>query len=476
MEWKNGLHWYYYLNPKDEKANGKKGLFSEHSRGSVFGKLLVCWDYLDMVTQRKTKLYHLFENYIHFAKFFLSLPYEHRSFFEVIIGELPQKPHFDVDMEISVEEYKSGIHFKVLEDLISVVMSLIPEIKIEKDVCIYSSTLQNPQINKDGEIKISYHLVINHFCHASNTEAKAFYFNVIKLLPKEYYENRWIDFSVYSVTQQFRIYNSAKAGTQRFKLLQEKFVFKGKEYKHVLDEEGDDDATKFLVRLEESIVGARVSNCKMLPSFAVPEEFSKKHQIQDGGEIDMEIAMEAISLLAQSVGMTPEDPKFPYCLDKCEGPFVVLKRLRPSKCRLCKRIHEHQNPYLFIAPDNKSVFFHCRRAPNTKNLYIGALKIYTESIEDVLNVKQSPVKEDFKKFEVVEGSVTQAVLNKEGNKVRDDWTANKLAKLKEIASSSNPLKPKKEKEKKLTHKEIDPKYRKMIVKNIETKILGEFPQ
>ena len=50
-----------------------------------------------------------------------------------------------------------------------------------------------------------------------------------------------------------------------------------------------------------------------------------------------------------------------------------MKRIKQSYCQLCKRIHQHENPYLLISED-LNVFFHCRRAPPNKKLYIGTLK------------------------------------------------------------------------------------------------------
>ena len=40
-------------------------------------------------------------------------------------------------------------------------------------------------------------------------------------------------------------------------------------------------------------------------------------------------------------------------------------------CKLCHRIHEHQNPYLFVVGHEKHVYFDCRRHPEGKKLYIG---------------------------------------------------------------------------------------------------------
>jgi len=166
---------------------------------------------------------------------------------------------------------KSDLGEKVLLDLINEIVKLIPQINVERDVCIYSS---------HGENKISYHVIVNHFYHSNHEQAKAFYYTIMKNLPKEYYDNNWIDHSVYSKTQQFRIYGSQKTGTKRTKIFHDEWLLNGKEIIHETDEDWEDLDMKFLINLDESLIGARVSNATALPDYQVPEEFQKKSYIK----------------------------------------------------------------------------------------------------------------------------------------------------------------------------------------------------
>ncbi len=410
-----GIQWYYYLLPKGEGANKGKSLFATHPRSSLVNKFIVCWDYKDEITRKKTKLYGCFDNYLNFALYFLNVEPHLRSFFEIILGERMQKPHFDVDMDLTAEEIASGIDQKVVNDLLRVVLEFIPEINIEKDICLYTSHDSN---------KRSYHIIINHFFHANNKEAKAFYYAVMGKLPKEYFDKSWIDHSVYSKTQQFRTYMSKKIGTERVKVFLNNWKFNGQEVKHIADENGgEDERMQFLINLEESIVSARPGNCKPLPNFTIPDEFIKNKHYQSGENVEYDLAMEAMSLLAHSVGTTVGADNFPYSFDRIDGPFVVLKRRKASKCRLCLRVHQHQNPYLLIVPENKNVFFHCRRAPQNKNLFIGCLATEAEKEQQVL-----------KKLEVVEGNVNTVVQEKKIEIIKSNWTEEKIKKLREIAS------------------------------------------
>jgi hypothetical protein len=478
-----GVIWYYCLIPKDNLP----GVFS-NKRINFLQSFIVCWDHFNTSTGKNSRIYTAFKDYLDFAKFYLKIDICDRSFYEIILGENTQKPHFDIDMEIT-DEINKEYGEKVLNDLLNVIVELIPNINLAKDICIYSS---------HGEKKISYHVIINHFCHANNKEAKAFYYTVMNKLPVEYFKNNWIDHSVYSKTQQFRIYGCAKTRSNRVKIFHNVWLFNGQKIIHEDDENiGDDENENFLMRLEESLVAARISNCKILPSFQTPDQFIKNKEYPDGENVDQDLAMEALNLLAHSIGMTADDSRFPYRYDKVEGPFVILKRIRPSKCRLCARVHHHQNPYLIIVPDSKNVFFHCRRAPTNRKLYVGCLKSEEEDIlekgivkgrnaegsekgkeEENIIKREGDGKEDEsgkgkeeeeddeenererrengrkmlkmslgKGLQVIEGSIFNIEKDKENAETRNNWLETNLARLREIASSSLPKKEKKEKKK-----------------------------
>ena len=453
-----GVRWYYYLLPKADSAKNSKALFYTHPRQSLLNKFIVCWDYYDRNTKKESKLYAVFENYLNFAKFFLQVIPELRSFFEIILGERLQKPHFDIDMELTPQQLQENLSEKVLADLIDVLRKLIPDLSLTKDVCIYSShsstNLQNTNSNKR-----SYHVVINHFCHANNKEAKAFYYSVMKMLPKEYFDNGWIDHAVYSKTQQFRIYQSKKLHSDRTKVFHETWRFKGENVKHIYDEVAENENMQFCINLDESLVSARPGTCKLLPSFGIPEEFLKK-DFETGENVEYDLAMEAISLFAHSIGTTPENSNFAYTFDRVEGPFVILKRRKPSKCRLCLRVHNHQNPYLFITPDTLNVFFHCRRAPQNKKLYIGCLLSEEEKCK---NGECSDT--GLKSLDVVVGNVATAIEDKKIESVKNTWTEEKLKKLRAIAESP-PEHKQKEKQEKEKRSKVDTELVNSVMKNI----------
>jgi hypothetical protein len=424
-----GVKWYYCLIPKENT----KALFSDYPRNTLLNKFLVCWDFYDTVHQKNGKIYAVFESYLDFAKYFLKIPDSLRCFYELILGENMQKPHFDLDMELSPEELESKKDEMVLNDLLNAIVSLLAEkeviLNLEKDVCIYSS---------HGEKKRSYHVIINFHCHSNNKEAKAFYYLIMEKLPKEYFEKKWVDLAVYSKTQQFRTYLSRKYGSNRIKQLNSTWKYNDRIITHVQEEIPDDDNHAFLLNLEESLVTARRANCKLLPSFEIPNEFNKT--FEKGENVEYDLAMEALTLLAHKAGTVPDDKLFPYRLESITGPFVILKRVRPSKCKLCNRIHHKQHPYLLIVPETKAVYFHCRRAPPDKKLYVGSLKGEDEEIDNEAIPEVKPV------------GIT--------------WTEQKLLQMKGYASTSLKRSPEMKEKKDIKEKKDKMEYDKEVAEAI----------
>ena len=427
MKFIKGVKWYYYLLPKDKCES----LISANPRSTLLKKFVVCWDYFDLVHQKTNKLYGVFDSYLQFALYFLKLDQKFRCFYEIIFGENLQKPHFDVDMEL--ENKEDSTDKKVLNDLLNTIIELIPNIEIEKDLCIYSSHGVKGKVYKR-----SYHIIVNNHYHVNHEEAKAFYYNVMEKLPVEYMDKHWIDHAVYSKTQQFRLYGTKKNGTDRPKIFHPIWELDGRKIVHE-EEEEEDEKVQFLNRLEESIVTARPSNCRALPSFQVPERFRKK-TFARGEDVDYDLAMEAVSLLATSLGTNVDSRGFPYEFDKIDGSFIALKRRKASYCKTCNRKHYHENPYLLIV-ENKNVFFHCRRATPDKKSFIGSLEVEDEVVYNFLKTEKTEGTEGGKNDTGKESGKEGAERNtgKESGKGKteasDIWLENKLANLRKIAEA-----------------------------------------
>lgn len=364
------VNWYHFLVVKERH----RSLFSDYPRETLREKFTVCWDYKDHDTDKIVKLYAVFPNYVHFVKFFFTVPEPLQSFYEIVLGENYQKPHFDVDIDSSDSELGK----QILSDLITGIVKVLSDygivLDLPRDICIYTS---------HGVNKQSYHVIVNGWCHTNHNEAKAFYHLVMAELPSEYGEKKWIDSSVYSKTQQFRTYGSCKTGTDRRKKLLLTWNFGESRIEHVRETD-DDPQLQFLEDFERSLVTSTVRRCKILPSL-VDTEVNRERYTPSEGTISKDLAWEAIQLLAHKAGVTPDHPKFPYRFSDIEGSLILLKRERPSRCRVCNRVHEHENPYLLYQPETGDVYFDCRRSVGGKKMYVGCLGAKDDDCEPLSN-------------------------------------------------------------------------------------------
>ncbi len=422
----NGIRWYYRLKQQKDGEKIKKGLFTDFPRHTLSNSLIVALSYLDTDSNKEFRLYTTFKSYLEFGIYQLKLPQCERCFYEIILGELSQKPHFDIDID-NKEESGDEIKDNLIDAIAKILLQKGIEVKMDTDVLIYTS---------HGNNKQSYHVVINNYCHTNNVEAKAFYDHVMDHVKTEFAQ--WIDRAVYSPTQQFRIVGSQKYGSSRRKIFQKSWNYKGTEINYKYPEIPDSPEHEMVMQLEASIVGY-TGNCKFLPPFE-PRIDKIKNYIE-AEDIDIKDATEALNLVAAAGKITVEDSRFPYKFLGINGPIVMLKRTKASCCKICNRVHEHENPYLVVVGDEKSVYFHCRRAPDNKKLYLGKLAPNPDSPPKVVVAeKLSP--EQIKQ-----------------NEVRVTWTKNVLDRAQKVAQQTTG------KEKKFITgtTEIDPEHKRLLI-------------
>lgn len=422
----NGIRWYYRLKQQKDGEKNKKGLFSDVPRHTLSNSLIVALSYLDTDTNKEFRLYTSFKSYLEFGIYQLKLPQHERCFYEIILGESSQKPHFDIDID-NKEAPGEEIKDNVIDAITEVLLNKGIQLKMDTDVLIYTS---------HGNNKQSYHVVINNYCHTNNVEAKAFYDNVMDHVKPEF--TQWIDRAVYSPTQQFRIVGSQKYGSSRKKVFQKYWNYKGIVINYKYPESPDSPEHEMVMQLEASIVGY-TGNCKFLPPFE-PRMDKIKNYIESE-DIDIKDATAALNLVAAAGKINVEDSRFPYKFLGINGPIVMLKRTKASCCKICNRVHEHENPYLVVVGDEKAVYFHCRRAPDSKKLYLGKLAPNPDSPPKVAAVEE-PSPEQIKQ-----------------NEVRITWTKNVLDRVQKVAQQGTG------KEKKFVTgaTEIDPEHKRQLI-------------
>jgi hypothetical protein len=149
-----------------KKVEWFEGLFSDIERDSLRNALIVSWSYHDHSEDKTYRLYTTFKSYLEYGMFSMKLSPHERCFYEIILGEGSQKPHFDIDIDTS-KEYIAGEIIK--DDLIDNIIRLLQERKVNltvNDILLFTS---------HGADKQSYHVIVNNYCHANNIEARAFY-------------------------------------------------------------------------------------------------------------------------------------------------------------------------------------------------------------------------------------------------------------------------------------------------------------
>ena len=419
-----------------------------------FRSLVVC-------QQRDSRSFAKFASYLDFGRYLVKEVAEsHRCFYEVIFGDTPQKPYFDLDIpllqQMTVREANLSHHVqqgsnsnssgpiraagspggvgpqsnlpigvpilprkdeslsrppRKLEslqglprsDINAAGASALSLEEADEAVCALTGiirrlitpdpTPQRPDsrgqvlvFTSHSDKKLSYHIIVDEWCFADSKESRYFHDEVVKRLPEKWRDI--VDHGMYKSLQQLRITGCHKWQDWRTKALNPGLSFKIAGSQGWIPPEPPLDSNhEYLLLLGCSLV-TNTSDCHLLPSFAPPERPRRTYtkDVITEMELDATSVDLAIELCARMGQLTPTDPNFPYRLDRCldsrDGTaLILLKRLRPSWCRVCQRIHENQHPYLLVAGRERDVYLDCRRNFENQKLYLGKLGAVTRPVE-----------------------------------------------------------------------------------------------
>jgi hypothetical protein len=359
-----GKRWYYRLVPKP----GRYSLMDEYGLEQLAQHLVVCLTPLGEKTQRGTdlRIYAYFDSYLELYLYQQRFPPVARGFYEIALGEYPQKPHFDIDVDLSsFRETYPDIDpdtelLRLREAVLEACMEQGP-LDLERDVLWFTS---------HGPHKRSFHLVLTNQAHPGNKEAKLFYDKVVAAassrLDGKYVE--FIDSAVYSVRQQFRVVGSQKGGSNRPKQFHEQFTFHGATIVHRYPEDVSQatPSEKELVQLYDSLISF-TTGCRTLAGIVEPPR--RVLPRVDEGDIEESLLEEAIALFRRKM------PRSSCSVRGVNGNMILLQREAPSHCPLCRRSHEHENPYLYVK--RGEVYWDCRRGSGSRLLLgvIGAVSV-----------------------------------------------------------------------------------------------------
>ena len=389
------MKWYNYLNPKTDGDKGKALLENE-----------TISEYNMIICQKLDYLYFgKFENYLDFYKYMIKeVPREKRCFYEIIPGNKSQKPYFDIEFNVkdNIDEpmtcFETGKLIlpthqadQSIATLVKIVEKHIPPLSQNKSHILVFTSHKND--------KRSYHVVVEKYYFPDHKSNKIFHDKVVSEMPQCWKDI--VDHSMYKSSQQFRISGSCKFGTDRFKILNRKLTlcYNGKNM-WIPPVTPEDNLHEQLLLLEASLITQITSSTAMV-SLVSPEEEMKiserKARLTASGfvfnPLTTDEIKEVLGLCYKRAGLEYGDARFPFTFkeiveDNDESSILLLKRLRPSMCLSCNRIHEHENPYLIVAGQDRDIYLDCRRNEKHKKTYIGRLGIKpgTERIESETNV------------------------------------------------------------------------------------------
>lgn len=345
------VRWYSHLNKSESQSTGKKVICLLDTVDINPKNIVVC-------QQLEHRFFAHFNTYLEYALYCKKkVAQSHRCFYEVIFGRNPQKPYFDIDIPIGVVSDDKHLTKTDAEELKrQVLVGILKEFDYlaEENILIFTS---------HSDEKYSYHIIVDNWCVTDHEENKIFCEKVMKHVEPRL--SLFIDALVYKSIQQLRIFECHKFGSTRTKILDPKCKWKP-------SEKPISDAHKYALILGGSLVG-NTSYCRITPSLKPPVPPRKKW---DGKEtiLEEEDPSKCLDLMAKLAGLdSSRDMSFPYRVLSVKGSLILLKRLKPSHCRICDRVHENENPYLIVVGRRRKIYFNCRRVDPDQKLYIGEL-------------------------------------------------------------------------------------------------------
>lgn len=381
----HGKRWYFRLVTSQEgEYKRARALMDDYDLNQIAQHTVICFTPnripgRDRPFRNKEgnpiRIYAFFESYVEFFRYFQEFEPADRSFYEIIFGELPQKPHFDIDIDADNfnqsypnESWDLGaetLRTALIQACIDVLTSLKMPFNLQRDLLLYTS---------HGPTKRSFHLVLNNICHDGNREARAFYDAVvaqIRILTQNKYAE-FVDRGVYSSRQQFRMVGSQKVGSGRPKVFHAQFEFKGQVYEHIYTETTTDPEIQGLIITYESMVSF-ISGCSFIPSLVPPRPYGGTN-LSELPDLDRTVVSQCLTMLQEKMNPCP------FTVIGIKGHVISLHRLRPSHCPLCLRQHEHENPRMYLS--NGKIFWDCRRNDDpTKKFMVGYLALNMDDLQ-----------------------------------------------------------------------------------------------
>ena len=327
------IQWYRYLKPKPDSDSPA---LLERCNPVANPSLR----FVNRETDYGKREYAAFPTHVDLFRYIVEKKDSQCFLHEIPLAQLPQKPRFDIDIE--AERVPNFMEFgaQLRERLISRIITCLAEegftLDLKHDLCLYQSHRAK---------KYSSHIILPYFYHCNRADALAFYQMVVK---DDDELKDYVDRRIYDANHSLRCIWCRKDESSAPKLPEIQFFFNGVKYRHEPRMPYRNDKIKLLRIFEESLI-TFVTYAQPLPSWA-PDR--PEYQVDD---IPLSIAEEMIAMLPRVL------EKAPFVFAGINGGIVNLRRLQPSFCPLCSRVHKKIGTFLTLNNHNGKVHWHCGR-------------------------------------------------------------------------------------------------------------------
>lgn len=379
----NAVRWYPFLVAKPGEPD-RDALFARENVSASDFTICMETESFSRLNTKPCKLFAKFSSPLFFYAWQTRyVPESLRTCYEIVKGQSPQKPYFDLDIPRTVTEASRLSEADV--DL------AVREIAARAQLASGVDKAQFMVFSSHSNTKYSYHIVITGVALASNKEAKLFakvtsdIAGASRVVAKAVSAS--IDFGVYSATQQFRIvgcqkFKSGRVKTFRsdlsdwdapdsarnpdIKIFMESLVTNVSScippppeslFGKALKEETDALAARAAKAVETAVFGAGFAERGQVPKYLHSNDVSAALDALCGKLVEMG---------APTAPFRVRDPFGPFESSDDTGGFLIpLNRDAPSFCVSCRRHHETENPFMTIWPGldgSWSAAFCCRRS------------------------------------------------------------------------------------------------------------------
>lgn len=312
------VKWYFFLNKSNNSLLGRERITK--------GKLPICSE------GNGNKEFASFR-YLELYNYSLSLPDDRRCLFEIILGSRYQKPYFDIDIDLCDKEspYTRQQMIHIAEQLPDAIINSIskefPQIDVDNSIAVFDSHSEN---------KRSFHIIVFKWCVVNCEANRKFFEKAMLHVPTPW--KRFIDKTMYKSVQYFRLYMSTKYGKGRIK-----------NYNSTHSRWRPTSDNPVMETFLNSIV-SYTEDCNLIPFDEDVERFPTFEKAEISAEDEAKVAKVISTMPYASC----------FCISEFKDGFVVMRRLMPSYCSVCEKVHENENPFAYVSMSG-NVYVSCRR-------------------------------------------------------------------------------------------------------------------